>query len=121
MTDYPNDIMGTLYTCYGKNNMKPKQWQGEIKAMRLGVNFVELEIDSRGSYFHILVGRHRYGNFICIPNWNIGTEIAEMTDRFWNLERITNYYPKLHKVDAISIVDGLVAVGSILNSKKQDI
>lgn len=52
----------------------------------------------------MLVGKHAYGKYLCIPNWGIGTEIASLSDCFWNRERLEQNYPDLSKVDIISIV-----------------
>lgn len=77
-------------------------WTGEIMPIRLDSESYEVEVSARGSYFHLLVGHHAYGNYICIPNWNIGTELSSLSDSFWNLERLSN--TKLKKVDACSVV-----------------
>lgn len=94
------------YICNGTSDMEPRQWGGHIKLLCDSSPY-ELEVTARHSYFHILCGRHAYGNYICIPNWNIGTELAGLSDSFWNLERLTTYYPKLSPVDATSIVCAL--------------
>ncbi|WP_128868020.1 hypothetical protein [Blautia wexlerae] len=57
----------------------------------------------------MLVEKHAYGKYLCIPNWGIGTEISSLSDCFWNRERLEQDYPKLSKVDIISIVKTLEA------------
>ena len=49
---------------------------------------IEAEIQADGWNFHIIAGKHRDGNYICIPNWNIGSELAGLSDTFWNSERL---------------------------------
>lgn len=88
--------------------MQPAVWKGTIRILNVYPHILEAEADTRGSVFHILTGRHRYGYFICIPNWGIGTEIASLSDRFWNMERLTTHYPDLSLVDAVSIADALL-------------
>ena len=90
--------------------MKP--WDGTILPLRL-TNPYEVKVTARGSSFHLIVGHHQYGKFICIPNWNIGTELASLTDRFWNYERLT-CYTKIGKVDAYSVVSALVELSKII-------
>lgn len=102
------------YQCHGHQDMFPKTWSGHIRLLRRTPP-CEMEINTRGSYFHILFGPHEYGHYICIPNWNIGTEISLLTDRFWNLERLINTYPNLSVVDAISISDALAAAAEYVN------
>lgn len=80
-------------------------WTGEIIPIQLSVEPYEVEVSARGSYFHLLVGHHAYGNYICIPNWNIGTELASLTDFFWNLERLRA--TTLKKVDVCSVAYAL--------------
>ena len=92
------------YLCTGKG-CSPYQWEGRLEIIRSG-NPCEAEIDARGSHFHMIVGKHAYGNYICIPNWDIGTELAALSDTFWNEERLRNY-SKMKKVDACTVVTAL--------------
>lgn len=88
-------------------------WTGEIIPIQLEQEPYEVEVSARGSYFHLLVGHHAYGNFICIPNWDIGTELASLSDSFWNLERLSS--TKLKKVDACSVAYALVELSKYVN------
>lgn len=101
------------YICTGTDHMKPKHWEGYIRLLKNSVPY-ELEVTARHSSFHILCGKHEYGNYICIPNWNIGTELAGLSDRFWNFERLTTYYPELSPVDAISITCALATLSEYI-------
>lgn len=91
-----------------------KSWIGEIMPLQMETEPYEVEISARGSYFHLLVGHQAYGNYICIPNWDIGTEIASLSDSFWNLERLRGN-TKLKKVDACSITYALVELSKYVN------
>lgn len=64
----------------------------------------EVEITGRGTYFHAIVGRHCYGNFICIPNHDVGCELSDYSDVFWNRERLSS---QLKKVDAVTVACAL--------------
>ena len=97
--------MALNYTCHNAADT----WPGSIRVLKTA-GFIEAEINARGNFFHILVGRHRYGNFLCIPNWGIGTELSDLSDRFWNFERIITVYPELAAANAASIVDALAAL-----------
>ena len=70
----------------------------------------EFEVNARGSSFHLLVGKHAYGNYLCIPNWGIGTELSYLSDRFWNTEHLKSEYPELSCPDIISIVTALATL-----------
>ena len=52
---------------------------------------IEAEIQANGWSFHVIIGTHKNGNYICIPNWNIGSELGRLEDTFWNKERLENY------------------------------
>ncbi|WP_334196373.1 DUF6618 family protein [Muricomes intestini] len=106
------------YTCIGTPEMKPIHWNGHIKLLRTTDPY-EMEVTARHSSFHILCGRHKYGSFICIPNWNIGTELASLSDSFWNQERLTTYYPELSLVDVISIVDSLAVLNEYISFQEE--
>ncbi|MCI7595307.1 MAG: hypothetical protein PUI41_05835 [Lachnospiraceae bacterium] len=90
-----------------------KLWIGEIVPIQLEQEPYEVEVTARGSYFHLLVGHHAYGNYICIPNWDVGTELASLSDSFWNLERLNS--TKLKKVDACSIAYALLELSKYIN------
>lgn len=86
-----------------------RKWGGEIIPIQLSEEPYEVEIKARGSWFHVLIGHYRNGRFICIPNWNVGTEMASYEDVFWNRERLEKY-TKLGKVDASSVACGLAVL-----------
>ncbi len=44
----------------------------------------EAEITGRGTYFHVIAGKHHYGNYICIPNHDVGSELLGFGGLFWN-------------------------------------
>lgn len=88
-------------------------WIGEIIPIQLRNEPYEVEVSARGSYFHLLIGHHAYGNFICIPNWDVGTELVSLSDSFWNLERLNR--TKLKKVDACSVAYALLELSKYIN------
>ncbi len=94
------------YICSGIDGMESCCWTGTVRFLSQTAPY-EIEVNARGSYFHIVFGKHKYGNYICIPNWGIGTELSAFTDQFWNLGRIRQIYPGLSDVDAVSIVKAL--------------
>lgn len=92
------------FLCKGKGCF-PHQWECTLKIIKSS-DPCEAELDARGSHFHLIVGKHAYGNYICIPNWDIGTELAALSDTFWNEERLRNY-SKMKKVDTCTVVTAL--------------
>ena len=60
-----------------------------------------------------LVGKHNSGYYICIPNWNIGSELAGLDDTFWNSERLSNY-TKLDELNSYIIATALAELSSVI-------
>ena len=100
------------YICHGLPEMKQKQWEGQIKLLQKGSPY-EAEVTARGCSFHILFGAHAYGNYLCIPNWNVGSELASLTDLFWKTVRPIPY-AKLSKVDACSVASALMELSNYI-------
>ena len=78
---------------------------GEMEILKSGGN-MELDIKANGWMFHAIIGSHRDGNFLCIPNWDVGSELAGLDDGFWNEERLRSH-TTLH-CDNIKAVVGAV-------------
>lgn len=100
------------YRCHGTCDMRPKYWEGHIKLIRATPPY-EAEVTARGSSFHLIFGTHAYGFYLCIPNWNVGSELASFTDLFWNTERL-NQYTMLSKVDACSVAAALAELNKYI-------
>ena len=74
---------------------------------------VEVDIEANGWNFHVIVGKHNSGYYICIPNWNIGSELAGLDDTFWNSERLSNY-TKLDELNSYIIATALAELSSVI-------
>ncbi len=72
------------------NSCRPASWEAELNIVNTR-NSTEVYISANGNTFHLLAGRHEHGNYLCIPDWSIGSELASWDDRFWNAERLRNY------------------------------
>ncbi len=84
-------------------------WQGTVCPL-LPFKPADFEVCARDSMFHIIIGSCNNGRYLCIPNWNIGIDIVDPDDCFWNFGRLTSAYPDLNRVDAISIVNAIAAI-----------
>jgi len=105
--------MDITYTVQGPRDMTPTAWTGNIHFIRLEAPF-EFLITARGSSFHLIVARYCQGNYICIPNWNVGIDIASLSDSFWNLEHLADTYPDISLVDVLSVTDALAALSEYI-------
>ena len=92
------------YQCIYQAGKGRQEWVGELRLLKQGADSSEVEISGRGTYFHVIVGRHLYGNYICIPNHDIGCELSSCSDVFWNMERLEKH---LKKVDATTVAYAL--------------
>ena len=89
--------------------MDPPAWAGIVCPL-LPFGQTDYEVTARGSCFHIIIGEHSSGKYLCIPNWGIGMDLAADGNRQWNLEQLVTKYPKIRSVDAVSIVDAVTAI-----------
>ncbi|MDW2799661.1 DUF6618 family protein [Clostridium boliviensis] len=104
--------MSILFQAKTSENSR-SSWTGEIRTLQIDHEPFEVEVSARGSYFHLLIGSHAYGNYICIPNWDVGTELAQLSDFFWNQERLRS--TKLKKTDACSVAYALLELSKYIN------
>jgi len=74
---------------------------------------IEADIEANGWNFHIIAGKHANGNYICIPNWSIGSELAGFEDTFWNSERLANY-TTLGKLNSSIIATALAELSHVI-------
>lgn len=72
----------------------------------------EFNLEANGYKYHIVIGKHQNGNFICIPNWKIGTELAGFSDVFWNSESLSEH---LGYADALCVAEGIKLVAQFIN------
>lgn len=101
------------YDCYNKyaEDKKDARWQGEIQALQEKNDGFEAEITGRSSSFYMIVGESERGNYLCIPNWQIGCELASYQDVFWNQEKLEE---QVSTVDAITIANGIRLISQIM-------
>jgi len=99
------------FICTNRTEKKQTHWKGTITKLKGSINQCEFEIQSRGYYYHVIVGRHDYGNYVCIPNWDAGCELADYVDLYWNVERLSK---QLKKADAITIATAIRELKKLL-------
>jgi hypothetical protein len=99
------------FKCSYRTWKRQINWNGEIKKLHGNKEQCEFEFNSRGNYYHVIVGKHDYGNYVCIPNWDVGCELADYVDYFWNVERLSK---RLKKEDAITVATAIREVKKLL-------
>ena len=70
-------------------------------------NVHHISIDYDGNYYSVIFGGYVNGGFFSIPNWNIGWELGEFSDTFWNEESLSKVLKskKAAKVIAMAIAE----------------
>ena len=51
-------------------------------------NVHHIGVDYNGNYYSVIFGMYVNGGFFSIPNWNVGGELGEFSDTFWNEESL---------------------------------
>lgn len=98
--------MSIKFECTMKKGKKTEKWPGMITNLTKFGSHYELKIESR-SGFIVVIGRTNYGNFACIPDYDVGCHLSNLNDLFWNSERLGSI---MNKVDAITVAHALQAV-----------
>lgn len=65
-----------------------KQCTGLIRIIKLDREPYEIEITVNGYDFHAIFGTQKKGNYLCVPNWELGCELVSYKDRRWNINSI---------------------------------
>lgn len=72
--------------------MKTKEQKKQYKITYVGDlslnNIHHIGLEYNGSYYSVIFGEYINGGFFSIPNWNVGGELADLDDVFWNAESI---------------------------------
>lgn len=73
-----------------------------IQPLRLDTQPYEADLSLNGNSYHVIFGRHINGWFLCIPNHQIGVELAHPSDRFWNQESLVHAGISVKEAKAIA-------------------
>lgn len=106
---------GILFTCTGPAGWEPGEriWGGEIKITRRSLNEVEFIIYGRSSCINGIVGKYMSGQYICMPDIDVGCPLSRMSDTFWNKERLSAH---MQETDAVTVAYAMKALSEYLGS-----
>lgn len=106
---------GILFTCTGPVawDREERGWSGEIKITRNSLHEVEFIIYGRSSCMNGVVGKYMSGQYICIPDIDVGCPLSRMSDTFWNKERLSAH---MQEADAVTVAYALKALSEYLGS-----
>ena len=99
------------FTCRHTSKKRTQTWQGTIKIINVTGNHVEASMTGRGSYVHVITGPQINGNYICITNYNNGSELASYKDLLWNKEQL---HRSMGIIDATTVATGLTYLPDII-------
>ena len=83
------------------------EWTGTVTTLCKTGSTVEAEIKGRGSSFTVIAGKCTYGNYLCIPESNVGCPMSRWDDVFWNRERLSGL---MNETDAATVAAGVKAL-----------
>lgn len=106
---YPVDCLGKDE--YGDDIVVREK--GKITPYRLSEEPYEMKVETRGFSFHLIFGKQVNGMFLCIPNWNVGCDLASLSDRCWNMNSIMEA-GRFDYEKSIAIVWALSSIGDLL-------
>ena len=89
--------------------------EGTLKPIRFDREPYEMNLEARGYSFHLVFGSQAGGNFLCIPNMQFGCELADLTDKDWNLHSMLRIDSLLDYEDATAIIWGLSLASNYIN------
>lgn len=92
-----------VFRCHEKIGRRFERWSGTVTNLVNHGSHYEIFVDSRSGFFFI-VGKYASGCFISVPAFNVGSELADYGDYFWNNERLASI---MNKVDAATIAEAL--------------
>lgn len=92
-----------VFQCREKIGRRFERWSGTVTNLINHGSHYEVSVNSR-SGFVFIIGSYAYGCFISVPAFNVGSDLADYGDYFWNNERLASI---MNKVDAATIAEAL--------------
>ena len=94
------------FECIRKNGRKKERWNGIIPKIIKYESHYEIRIESRSGIM-VTFGKTSQGGFACMPDFGAGCYLADLKDRFWNTEKLSEV---LGEVDGITVAEALYAL-----------
>jgi len=79
-------------------------WTGSVETLFEYCEFDEIRIKGRGSSFLVILGYCSLGNYLCIPQIDVGCALSSLSDVFYNTEKLT---PLIGETDAVTVATAL--------------
>jgi len=80
-------------------------WEVEVDIINVEDSLCEVRILALGKDYHLLIGKHEYGLFFCIPDRGICCNLlGSKSDRLLNDREIINEYLQEYEIESILCV-----------------
>ena len=89
------------------DNTEVKILEGTIEPIKLSTEPYEMNINALGWSYHVIFGSQINGHFLCIPNWDIGCELAAYDDITWNMNSLLKENSKINYQGASAVLYAL--------------
>jgi len=99
------------FTCRMRTGDGIECWDGIIPRLKDYGSHYEIRIESRSGIM-VIFGKTSNGGFACMPDHAVGCHLSDLTDKFWNTERLV---PILGEVDGITVAQALYTLADKLN------
>lgn len=105
----------TFQCNHSNSEVEDKQsWVGEVRQLTKTDTGFEAEVTGRGSSLYIIVNDYQHGKYVCIPSWQVSSELASPEDYFWNLEELAR--TTISIVDAVTVVTAIRKISKYLEA-----
>jgi hypothetical protein len=94
------------FECIWKKGKKVERWLATVECIHDNGQFCEVFVVSR-STIRLIIGYGEWGNFVCVPDWNVGTRLSDFKDLFWNSEKLTNLMGNVDGITAATVIKGI--------------
>lgn len=107
MTVWPEGRMEFVCTVPAEDGGREQRWLGEVMVKSHGMETAELLIYGKGSCINAVIGRYMSGQYICIPDIEIGCSLSSLLDLSRNRERLSAH---MNGEDAVTVAHALRAL-----------
>ena len=84
---------------------RKESWTGSIFSFTNFGSHYEFLIQSRSFGIMVVFGKSSRGYFACMPDFDVGCNLANYNDVFWNTQRLSN---------VLGVVDGVTVACALL-------
>lgn len=90
MTSWPEGSMEFVSTAVADGSKEGRRWPGKVKVRRSSKYMAELIINyGKESCINAVLGKYMGGQYICIPDMDIGCLVGSLSDIKGNKERLS--------------------------------